>query len=341
MENKTMSESDDIFLSRAKEAHIQYERTKALFEKCHNGDAFSGISEQEEQSLLDELANDSLTFSNDMLIDMILNSVRGSSIDEQLLDIINKLKINNISDGGAVVGRAYPKYADGSYYIEIGRDIDKRIQILSDLFAVFFMYNENLNRIESIVLIKLLTANLQRYIKNEESNDFFNAVQKGVIFCDIISDNGFAEKYVSYSREIQEMAMAFLLGHEIGHHYFGHTSRKNDPEDVEPDIWKLKELKADSFGVEFAFNYLKNSYKSNESKYGIHQFAGLFIPLIASAPLNEKNKLEDTGIHPSLLKRMVLVQRMLGKMLDEKGFSEVKKMVITLCDMIDFWPRND
>lgn len=333
-----MYESEEVFLNRTQEAHIQYEETRDFFDKCHKGEAFSGIDVEEETALLNDLENDSLKHSNDMIIELILQYVSESTKDEKLLKILNHLKIASVIDDSSLIGRAYPKYSDGSYYIEMNRDMERRIRLLSDLFAVIFMRNENLELEELITLNGLYYANLQRYKNNEEYNSQYNFIQLNMILCDKVIGNQFTDKYVAYAREIQEMATAFFIGHEIGHHYYEHTTLKNSDSSNAPDTPLIDELKADSYGIEFAFEYLKSAYKSEENIYSIHQFAGIYIPLISSSYFcNDITK--DTNKHPSIIKRMILIQRTLNKLLDQAGFCQVKEYILLLCKSIDFLPE--
>jgi hypothetical protein len=48
---------------------------------------------------------------------------------------------------------------------------------------------------------------------------------------------------------------------------------------------QMAELMADSFAIKFAFKYMGNAYPNDENLYGIHFFAGVYLPLIASAKI--------------------------------------------------------
>lgn len=134
---------------------------------CKEGKAISGICEEELDSIVQDLANDKLDYSNDMVIDMIIKFVLDNPNDEKLATILQNTRIANV-ENNKVVGTAYPKYMDDSYYIEIGEEIERRIRLLSDVFAVLFMFNEKLNNMEYSVLYNLLDAAKKRYDANEE-----------------------------------------------------------------------------------------------------------------------------------------------------------------------------
>ncbi len=326
-----MNDADYVFEDKiSRRSHIQCEQIEEFYRLCKEGKAISGICEEELNSIVQELANDRLNHSNDMVIDMIIKFVLDNTSDEKLVTILQNTRIANIDKEG-IVGTAYPKYMDDSYYIEIGEGIDKRIRLLSDVFAVLFMFNEKLNSMEYYILHNLLDAAKKRYDVNEEFTEDFSNVQMYMIICDELYKDNFTDNYVAYSREINEMAMAFLVGHEIGHNYYGDTI-------VKPEHGlnsQIAELKADSFAIDFAFEYLCSAYANDENSYGIHCFAGVYLPLIASAKMC-KNVFEDGQDHPSIVKRLVGVQRGLKKILTPDGWEDTKRYRDLLLRLVQF-----
>lgn len=325
-----MSESKEVFVGRIKERHIQLEEMKKFYELCHRGMAILGVTEEEQMDLINSLENDNVEHSNDMVIEMILDFVMKISKEEKLLQILRKIRVANIEDN-SIVGRSYPKYFDNSYYIEIGRKMERQIRLLSDVFAVFFMYNEEPTFLEKIILKELLKANLQRFKEDKEHNHDYGEVQLHMMYCDKFMEHGFTDKYIAYAREIHEVALAFFIGHEVGHHYLGHT----DPENTVQDDNKIKELKADCYGIDFAFQYLKSAYSNEEESYGIHQLAAVYIPMVVSAYFCD-NIFDEGNTHPSVIKRLLGVQLKLKRILDNKGFNEVQKYIANLYETIEF-----
>lgn len=327
-----MDESNEIFNDRISKAHVQREEFEEFVSLCKTGKAISGMSLEELNLFCSELEKDQVSFSNDMVVDMIIDFVRKNTKDDKLLKIFQHMKIAVVDDSNNIISRAYPKYIDGSYYIEIGEDIDKRIRLLSDIFALLFMCNEcDKHKGEYLIIPKLLTVCKDRYIKNDELTNDFNDIQIKLMLWDAFYNEGFTDRFVAYSREINEMALAFLVGHEIGHHYYGHTEKKpksgNDS--------KIAELKADGFALEFAVEYLQSAYKNDDDIYGIHFFAGVYLPLIVSAVLSE-DICEDDMNHPAIIKRLVGVQRGLKKIIEISAWNEVQEYRRLLLDIIEF-----
>ena len=114
-----MSDVQDVFNSRKKEAHVQREEMNEFYQLCKDGKAFSGMEMQELETLLEDLENDRVEFSNDMVIDMIIADVLKLTKDKKLIDVLENIRVTNIFDD-TILGRAYPRYDDGTYYIEIG-----------------------------------------------------------------------------------------------------------------------------------------------------------------------------------------------------------------------------
>lgn len=253
----------------------------------------------------------------------------GDLLNGELLD---NIQIAYITDDNGIIASAYPKYSDGSLYVEIGSKIKERIFILADLFAIQFLKNESLNEREYFLLDSLQKSNVERYISNSKITDNYNRIQISILIHEkLVGSEKFSDNYVAYSREIYEMALAFLIGHEIGHHHYGHTDWNAKNED-DP---KLKELKADLFGIEFAMTYLKNSYPSDEKRYGLHQFAGIYIPIIASAELCS-NIFEDGKCHLSIYKRIEIINHKLEQIIDSESFESIRGYIFQLLNDVQF-----
>lgn len=327
-----MKESRVVFNNRIEKTHIQLAEFEEWYRYHKEGKAISGISEIELQKLLNDLDNDIVQHSNDMVIEMIIDKVKmdtGNLLNKEILD---NMQIAYITDDKSIIASAYPKYSDGSLYVEIGSKIEERIFLLSDIFAVQFLENEPLSEREYFLLDGLQKSNLERYMINSKITENYNSIQISMLIHEKLEGSQkFSDNYVAYSREIYEMALAFLIGHEIGHHYLGHTNSSIKNED-DP---KLKEVNADLFGIDFAMTYLKNSYPNDEKRYGLHQFAGMYIPIIASAELCN-SIFEDGKCHLSIYKRIGIIDYKLKRIIDSKSFESVREYILRLLNDIQF-----
>ena len=292
-----MRESMNVFNDRIDKIHIQRDEINEFNKLYQEGKFFPGIKKEEFEKLLSDLDNDRVEYSNDMIIEVIIKNVREHTNDLRLKDILENINIANISNS-PIIASAYPKYYDGP--------------------------------VETSLLNELLNANIVRFNNNEKFNEISNIIQMKMIdFNKSKGNDDFTDNYVTCTLEIYEMAIATLIGHEIGHHYFMHTDEniKNNEDN------KIKEFKADCYGVDFSIDYLQSAYKNNKSAYRIHQFAGIYIPLIASSCFCD-NIFEDGKKHPSIKKRLDNIQIKLGERLDEKEHQKVNKYISKLCEII-------
>lgn len=327
-----MSESRDIFRNRIDKIHVQREEMNDFYKLVQEGCAISGLDDVELDKLIEDLNNDCVVRSNDMVIEMIIDDVMKNNNDTVLNKLLQNINIGYVSNDMEVIGRAYPKYFDESYYIEVGENICKKMLLLSDIFGVLFMPKNSSNFIEKIILEELLHSTIIRFQSGDEYPQPFNQVQLHMISYDKLSMNGcFTDHYVAYSREIYEMALAFFIGHEIGHHYLKHTD-KSIKNEQQP---KVKELMADLFAVDFAFKFMQNSYFSDNGFYGIHQFCGVFVPLIASSCFC-KNIFEDDKNHPSIVHRIHVIQQKVKGKICEDAWTDVNEYISNLMTLIRF-----
>lgn len=204
--------------------------------------------------------------------------------------------------------------------------------LLSDLFAIFFMYKKDIESTEKSLLDELLYANTQRFHTNEDTNESYNLVQiKTMIFHRMAGNDNFTNKYVAYAREIYEVSIAFFIGYEIGYHYYEHTNPSvKSSQDV-----KIKEYMADDYGVNFAITYLQSLYANDDNRYGIYQFAGIDIPLIASSYFCD-DILLDGETHPAIAKRFCKIQKYLKIKIEKKAYQEVENYIGELYKTIKF-----
>ena len=163
---------------------------------------------------------DKLVYSNDMVLD----KVRKHTQDSDIRNFIDSVKIGNIQD--FIFGSAYQKCSDNSHYSELGLYFLQTIQYVSDIAASLFINEEiKINPFHSHVLLKMNLA-LVEAIDNKEDVFYIPRYGYAQYWMKFVDDN-FTDLLVYYGREIYEMAVAFILSHELGHHFWGHTEADN------------------------------------------------------------------------------------------------------------------
>lgn len=74
-----MKESRAIFKDRIEKYHIQLAEFEELYKYHKEGKAIFGISEMELEKLLNDLKNDIVLHSNDMVIEMIIENINADT----------------------------------------------------------------------------------------------------------------------------------------------------------------------------------------------------------------------------------------------------------------------
>jgi hypothetical protein len=205
--------------------------------------------------------------------------------------------------------RAYPEYFDESYLVHIGHEIYHRLELISNIIgAVVMILTMNLTQSENKLLHDVLIINLSQISGEKPKTD---EIGKLLYLHDKNQNTEFSDLYVKYTNEVFEVALAFLIGHEIGHHYHGDTKGTyvKTIKNVEMPIMsvddpRIRELVADKFALGFVLEYIIGNNGAEDVK--LHQGCAVFATLIASALLGDP--IETGKTHPSLLLRINILK---------------------------------
>ncbi len=300
-----------------------------------------GIPQEEIDKLLESLRIDekALLYSNDSIVDMIVKDIIQFAAEN---DIYRRFltKVDVESQFGNRSMASTSGLENGKFKISAGEEFFTAIQIVSDIAGILPLLEEFPDSqwqccdfyIQFIIaLTKLLDNPVMKLTGNKNyvySNQLLKDIDENIYpnFCDYL---------LYYGREICEVAMASLIGHEIGHNYLGHLSGKAQGHlnleclhefDNENDSW-IMEYSADVFGIDFAIRYIVSSLKKgNDFGFPLkdnvfnaidYRLLGLPILLLASENFNKKGAKGDAS-HPPLVKR----EELLWKVLKEIGFDD-------------------
>lgn len=300
-----------------------------------------GIPQEEIDKLLESLRIDekALLYSNDSIVDMIVKDIIEFAAEN---DIYRRFltKVDVESQFGNRSMASTSGLENGKFKISAGEEFFTAIQTVSDIAGMLPLFEEfpdsqwkcyDFYIQFSIALTKLLDNSLMKLTDNKNyvySNQLLKDIDEKIYpnFCDYL---------LYYGREICEVAMASLIGHEIGHNYLGHLSGKAQGHlnleclhelDNENYSW-IMEYNADAFGIDFAIRYIVSSLKKGNNFefplkdnvfYAIdYRLLGLPILLLASENYNKKGA-EGDASHPPLVKR----EELLWKVLKERGFDD-------------------
>lgn len=314
-----MNEVDNIQLDFLKEAIRKNE------DKCI-------INLKEIEEVIDMVSNDELDYSNETSIDMIIKGIVNNTSNNELKELLENTFVVVGTVKKDVMARAYPRYEDNSYLVELGRDICLDMNNMADILACIILIREYKNKHMEILHL-LLEYNLK---KLGQDNDQINQQIDALVYN--YGDDEFLELYVKVSREIIEVANAFLVGHEIGHHYYGHTTNRYNElvsfNDLESEIEsaddpRLNELLADKFAVTFVYEFLI----AYDSSINVQQGCGYFIPFLVTA-LNG-SVLKGGETHPSLWIRILLVKDHLTKVFEANSNEIINLIIGELCNVLN------
>ncbi len=355
-----MTEADEVFMKKTDKSHVQYSEIEDLYDRFKNGEVILGVGE-EVQKLINDLSDDKLDYSNNTVIDMIIKKVLDKCEDEKLKSILENSKIADI-ENAETKGRAYPKYFDGSYYIEIDRNYMKRILLLSDYLATVNMlceqdliFEKNKVNIEglgkipilksfySLFIARFLDICLDRFLKNEEFTNDYNEILMKLMAFEKEYGTKISDMFVDRSNNIYEAAIAMFVGHEIGHHYYRHTDEKIKEAEIKrlEDTYRVDSIKAhqffeynaDAYGTGFAVEYMRSQYTEKTNTVLIHQMVGIFIPMMIMM-FDADDLFDDEKKHPALIKRFLRIKKSLESRTDEETIEEVMYYVYYLFDVL-------
>lgn len=281
-----------------------------------------GISQEEIDKLLESLRIDekALLYSNDFIVDMIVKDIIQFAAEN---DIYRRFltKVDVESQFGNRSMASTSGLENGKFKISAGEEFFTVIQAVSDIAGMLPLLEKfpdsQLKCCDfyiqfPIALTRLLDNPVMKLTDNKNyvySNQLSKYIDENIYpnFCDY---------FVYYGREICEVAMASLIGHNYLRHLSGKAQGHLNLEclhelDSENDAW-IMEYNADAFGIDFAIIYIVSSLsKGNNFEFPLkdnvfyaidYRLLGLSILSLASENYNRRGAKGDDS-HPPLAKR--------------------------------------
>lgn len=319
----------------------QLQQLEDLLYEIEDAGLTVGISQEEIDKLLASLRIDekTLLYSNDSIVDMILKDIiQFAAENDTYRQFLTKVDVESQFGNRSMASTSGLK--NGKFKISAGEEFFIAIQTVSDIAGMlalleefpdsqwkccdfYFQFPIALTRSLDNPAIKLMDNKNYVY-----SNQLLKDIDESIY-------PNFGDYLIYYGREICEVAMASLIGHEIGHNYLGHLSGKAQGylnlECIqefgnENDSWFM-EYSADAFGVDFAIRYIVSSLRKgknfefplkDEVFYAIdYRLLGLSVLLVASENYNRIGA-EGDDSHPPLVKR----EELLWKVLKDRGLKD-------------------
>lgn len=292
--------------------HKQLEQIKNALSH-HDGEDIVNIDEINVTSEL--LKDDDLEYSNDTVIDLICKVAKKTSKDQKCKNILDKTRIAvDELYSPVTTGKALQVCPDDSYRISVGGQIYQALEIISDYIGSVCMFEYG-DCASPQVLKAIIYYNIQRIKKQKQDTTYIDNTDKdiGVLLMYRMSEDD-VQKYIRYTSEVFEVGLAFLIGHELGHHYNEDTQPGKECESKPRSKAKIedgfipfthslvsakqeRELKADEYAYCFANDYVTTMYGTHK----LHHAHALYAMFLASSLIGDPELI--TNKHPSIAMR--------------------------------------
>lgn len=324
---------------------IQKERLEALIRYAKNDNLPIVGNEGDAEQLLKELEGDELqlVYSNDDEIEMIIDKVREYTDDEKIknylcsVNIFNDINMKNMN--------AFAYYSDDDLHrVVASNEMLRKLERLSGIASTIFLIDYYPQPDLCDVIIQYLVSLVYAYDSgdNEDYESSYLYAQYLMMQADKKYEH-FTDYLVYFGREIYEGALAFIIGHEIGHHYLGHIEelvRQNG--NVSDSEIKRNEYSADEFGTFFVFQYVA-ACLSEENCFGFisedvfrrcdYRLFGMLVLINMLGWMNEN---AESSTHPSAQTRVsCCIDVMRNHGISEKMISALEDMVACLSKTIE------
>lgn len=284
------------------------------------------------------LENSEYRYSNDYMCNMIICEVLKYSSDSDLKQIVENSFIGYI-DKKDYIASTETDFYDSSKLILLGLKITKEIRFFVNFFVVKTLEEKNeLNN-------RYPDFDKEMYNFSRIRNEKLREQKFAIYLLEIGKDEILFDRFVRISREVEEMATSFILGHEYGHHHLGHIKNHYNFLDdfldenmtVDEKLEKFhvalsnheKEIMADKFGIYFFSEYLK-TYKNYSGVYNYH-YLGCVIAMIASGNINEDR---FSLTHPSCEFRLNVILKVLKNIYGDKINNYVRSQLEWFSEII-------
>jgi len=267
-----------------------------------NDDFYIGSTDE----IYDSLENMNLEFSNEVVCDFIIDVVEKNTQNDELKALLNRVFVGFIENTESESAQAFPPINE-DYLITLTEKMFSSLMDIGDILAAKLLFDfeyisaDERDFVDSLINLckrKINDTNVQK-----EIDDLFRKNNK----------NDLVPTFDRLSNEIFEISLGFVIGHEIGHHYYSHKGASvnietmamdkgrrimNYVDDLNDEHWK--ELAADRFAFAFVHEFLTGFY---HGKIKLHQLLGLFVAIMYIC--TRMNPFSYTNRHPAPLIRLI------------------------------------
>ena len=325
--------------------NVQREKLEQLIAYAKEYDLPLGASEEEINKLLHDLENDQLKRSNDTEIDLVIDTVYNYTDNLKLLSLLDEVMAKNFASTEL---NAFAFLSEtGMPEVVATRLFLKKLEQLSNVAATVFLQDYFKLPYEAIIQFLISTVYALDHNYDEDFEETY-AYAQGLLqeYDEQHPEAHLSDHLVYFGREIYESALAFIIGHEIGHHYHNHVGRllkeeKLNTLNTESNTESLgntdsavisnwdHEFLADDFGIYFTVNYVKACLSRGNDfpflKDSIfhrcdYRFFGIMVAYQLMIQITRNAK---SSTHPAASDRLARSLEMLTKC----GFSDIECLI--------------
>lgn len=288
------------------------------------------------------LRKEELTFSNEYRFNTIIQMVKSYTKDSNLLNILNNIYIGfveNPEENKVMEAYTPVKFDDNSILVILNKKLHNTIEIIADMIASKYMLDYRGENVVEVYLHQEICKISRSNILENTSNDLNSLLYN-------LASEEYVDKFVAFSNEISEVALAMIIGHEIGHHYFKHLDDEKrlnliNNKELYDDFSKLskyqiEEVEADIFSLKFAVDFLHKYYPKGIKK---HQLTGLLIMPVCLA-LESSNPTISYETHPSERIRLMVLEEVMKNFMENETILISKIDIDWLCNKLNIWNKN-
>lgn len=327
-----------FFKKYMQDDNVEYNRIKDAIENNNLTKVVDDLIE-DKQEIMELLKNDELKYSNQTICDSVIREVYKNTELEELKEII-KCSYVGFLQTDKMGASAWRQFYDGSYLTVIGEYTYFYLDEIGEIMVTKYLKSiEGLvkNSINYEIIDKLLNLNINEKDINKKEIKFYELIKK------LEGISNFDDDYVRLSCEVLYVALAFVIGHEYGHHILRHL--KNDNiymklninddrlNNIFNEVNQLndmckKELDADRFAIVFVNEYLRGY---NDRGVSTLQMSGILVSIIFLA-IGSKNLSRNSDSHPSVQVRYYFILQWIEKLYGSSIVNEMKDIMKWFCE---------
>lgn len=320
---------------RNEAVNVEIERIKQAIEE--NRIVPEALEHIKASSLLEDLGNDPLCFSNDFTCDLVAQLLFTNTQHMKLKQTLSSVYIGYVENEEKLPNpHVLSPFYDGSRLIIIDSSTTYHLDQICELISIKYMREYGHLDKHSQDFDENFVEKYFLKSKNPYSLEHLNEYESFIM---TKGGKSLSDDFAELQSKIYEVALGFVIAHELGHCYLGHTGYSNNKETNYG-----MEIEADECATFILREYLKYHWELIDRKHIGLQLCGIAATMISMAQrssLNLHSPMEDGEKHPSVRFRYVCALFNIQHLFGKKHAVEVASVVNWFCDNMNFYPWEE